>query len=409
MRNAVLAVVLAGLASLAGCSPPQSVTKGKFELAVARDLHVVHDGKVLIAGDSLTYGDGWDAGRLHFREKDGIAVVNTVHRGSDVLRYRREAGLSEERLELTCQFRLFPYNNTPDRPSARYAFRVPYERLKTTTYRILDGRASRPKLITGELGETRADGIIAPGAHYAAFKGEDTRLVFDLNPKGLSTNMDYGGGGFIGRWRIEKKGDHVEFAFGYGARFYGGTFAGKALIYEGEYAFNTVHAYRQYWEIGGYQLDRSFSFGTPKPPKTWWRADASPYDAGKGFGWEDASDIRLTRNPGSGLVHNAAYGTGEHVFVRDAVSLRVGGVEAGPFDIALNGETLAKDVAVAQGEVRRIHLRKYIRSGKLRIAFSSQRGWAVSAIVVQPLIYAYEDFVFDRGPWLIENVFTPEG
>ena len=403
------------LALLPGCSLPEFVNRGPFELTVSKGLEVFHNGKLLIANDELTYGKGWQAGKLRLDQTDDLVVLNTFQRHSDVMRFRREVGVSAERIELTCQFRLFPYQNSPDTPRHEYTFRIPFERLKNSNYKALRDRASRVKVVEGRLSETRRDGVIVGDARYIAFEGENLRLVIDLNPKGLSTNMDsFSGGGFIGVWRVAKKGDYVEFSFGRAAKFHGGTAAGKALIYEGEYAFDKVHAYQTYREIGGYQIDRRFFFGARSAPPGWNRGDAKPYDAEAGFGWADAEGIALTKNSGKGLVHNAAFGSGRHTFIRDvtpgifAASLRVGGIEAGPFDIALNGEVIAKDVTVKKGDVMNIHLWKYVRSDKLRIDFSSDKRWAVSTLITQPLIYTYEDFAFDRGPWLIENVFTPE-
>ena len=416
IRAFLIGAVPVALVFVTGCALPKTLRMGPYELTVSKNLAVFHDGKLLIADDELSYGDGWDAGRLRLDRSDDVVVLNTAHRDSDVLRFRREVGVTADRIELTCQFRLFPYKNTPEETRLSYTFRIPYERLRNTSYKALEGRAYGPRVVEGKFGETHADGRISECVRYVAFKREGLRLVIDLNPKGLSTNMDhFSGGGFMGGWRFEKNGDYVEFSCGWVAAFHGGTRAGKVLIYEGEYAFEKVHAYKKYLEIGGYQLDRRFFFGAPAGPKAWRRAGAQAYDAEAGFGWENPKGIEITKNPGKGLIHNAACGTGRHVFIRDVipgihtVSLRVGGIEAGPFDVALNGEVLAKDIVVKKGEVRNIHLWKYIRSDKLRIQFSSDERWGVSTLVTQPLIYAYEDFAFDRGPWLIENVFTPEG
>jgi len=386
-----------------------------FELTKGKELEVLHGGKALIANDSLTYGDGWQAGKIDFREKDGMTVINTFQKDSKVVQYRREIGVGRDRVELTCQFRMFPYNNTPDKPSIRYTFRIPFERLRNTTYKIHDGRAHGPKIINGKFGSTSPDVRIAPGAHYAAFKGDDVRLVIDLNPKGLSTNMDYGGGGFIARWLIEKRGDYVEFSCGYSATFYGGTYAGKALIYEGEYEYSKVHAYQKNLEIGGYQLLGQYHFGDAKAPKGWRRADLESYDGKRKFGWENPNGIAITQNSGKALTANAAHGTDKHAFIMDvtpgiyAVNLRIGGIDAGPFDVALNGKVLAGNVTVRKGHVRNVHLRRHVRADKLKLEFSGKKTWAVSTIILQPLIYQYEDFAFDRGPWLVEDIFTPEG
>ena len=154
---------------------------------------------------------------------------------------------------------------------------MPFDRLKNTEFKALTGRAHGPKVVTGALGATRADGQIVQGPRYIAFKGPDTRLVFDLNPKGLSTGMDYGGGGFIGRWTVTKKGDFVEFSVGINASFFGGTFAAKALIYEGEYAFSKAHPIGKLAYFDIYPSTAQYCFGTASAPEGWTKLDTAAY------------------------------------------------------------------------------------------------------------------------------------
>jgi len=233
----IAAVLLAGMAQGAD-----------FELTVGKDLRVLHGGQVLIDSDALTYGAGWDGGTLDSRQQDGMTITNVSRKDGDAVQYRREVGVSKDRVELTCQFRMPPYNNTPDKPTFSYAFRVPYERLKNTTATAFDGRVYGPKRVTITLPAARKDGTLFNSARYVAFTGQDLHLVVDLNPKGLSTQRDYGGHGFLGAWTVAKKGDYVEFSCGYTAAYYGGTFQGKALIYEGDYAWDDVHVFSS-WKL----------------------------------------------------------------------------------------------------------------------------------------------------------------
>jgi hypothetical protein len=158
-----------------------------FQLTIGKSLEVLYGGEVLIADDMLTYGDGWDAGKMKTSKKDGAKVVNTFYEDGDVVQYRREVGLSKERVELTCQFRMFPYKNVSDKPGIYYIFRIPYDRLKNTTLKAMVGRSWGAEMKEIELGQTRSDGKIFTGAHYAAFEGEDIQLVIDFHPKGLTS------------------------------------------------------------------------------------------------------------------------------------------------------------------------------------------------------------------------------
>ncbi len=124
---------------------------------------------VTITNNFISSTDGWDAGRLRFDQSDDLVVLNTVHKDSDVLRFRREVGVTADRIELTCQFRLFPYKNTPEKTRLSYTFRIPYERLKNTSYKALEGRAYGPRVVEGKFGETHPDGRISEYVRYVAF------------------------------------------------------------------------------------------------------------------------------------------------------------------------------------------------------------------------------------------------
>jgi len=394
-------------------APCAGVRAADFALEPGKQLRVLHGGAVLIAEDEIPhYGPGWDVGTLDVRSIGAMTVANTLYRDSRVFQYRREVGVSHDQVELTCQFRLFPYNNDPDYPSLQYVFRVPWQRLKNTTWKALTGRAHKVQVLEGELHETRADGTIARGVRYIAFEGKNGGLVFDLNPKGLFTMADYGGGKFIGMWSVVKRGDFVEFGFGSSARFHGGTFAGKALIYEGRYAFERDHAFQICPYFNNFPFAGMFCFGAGAVPAGWATIDPKGSEAGT---WSAPDRIEPTRNAGAGLYDNAFVGRGDNrLDIRVTpgvylVTLHAGGTEAGPFDVRLNGETKARDVTVRPGEVTELYLGTYAREPMLSIEFATKGTWAVSTVIVQPMIYRYEDFAFDRGPWLVDGIFTPEG
>ena len=384
-----------------------------FELKPGKQLRVVHDGAVLVAEDEiLHYSPGWDVGTLDARTASGMTVANTSYGASQVFQYRREVGASKDRVELTCQFRVFPYNNHPDHPSLTYVFRVPWDRLKNTTWKALTGRTSRVEVKEGRLGETFADGRIASGVRYIAFKGLETGFVFDLEPKGLCSMVNYGGLGFLGIWSVTKRGEFVEFRVGDVARSCGGTFKSKALIYEGEYAYERVHAFAVCPYFTNFPLAGRFYFGAPAGPEGWESIGAAGSEAGS---WERPKLIEATRNAAKGLLDNAFVGRGDNQLSLRVtpgvylVTLHAGGARAGPFDVRLNGEIKARDVTVRPGEVTELYLGIYARQPLLRIEFVTKRTWAVSTVVVQPMLYQYEDFAFDRGPWLVDGIFTPEG
>ena len=400
----VLACVLNGSAGLAG----------EFALKPGKELKVLHDGGELLAADMITpYGDGWEAGILDVRTVGEATVANTWHKDGKDVQYRREVGVWPDRVELTCTYRLYPYRNVPEAPNIAYQFRVPWARLKNCSWKALRGFASSPpKALEGKLGDTQPDGTILSQVRYIAFKGPHTRLVFDLNPKGLFSKQDFECGGFLGAWQLVKRGEYVDFAFGYDAKFFGCTVAGKALIYEGDYAFDSVHPMAKYVNFGALPFERRYGAGAAELPEGWVRlAAANTADVA----WERTDTIAETRGPGKGTLANALVGRGRNtltVTVPPAVymvTLRAGGAAAGPFDVKLDGEVKARGVRVTPDKPARLPLSAYCRDGKMRVEFLTQDSWALSTLTLQPLLSAYEDFGFDRGAWLVDGIFTPEG
>ncbi len=131
--------------------------------------------------------------------------------------------------------------------------------------------------------------------------------------------------------------------------------------------------------------------------------------------WRNGAGVRLLPSTSPALLDGACLGTGANELTVDVppgvylVTLQVGKTEAGPFDVRLNGELKAQSVKADGEKATRLCLSAYCRDGKMRIGFETEASWAISTLSLQPIISAYEDFVFDRGPWLADGIPTPEG
>ena len=78
-------------------------------------------------------------------------------------------------------------------------------------------------------------------------------------------------------------------------------------------------------------------------------------------------------------------------------------------EILLNDRRVTESLTMTPGEVRSITGTVDHRgTGPLEIGFHGVEGWTVSSIALQPLLYQNEDFVFDRGLWNVDGVFTPQ-
>ena len=405
---------LDGYQADAGAGEQKPFTRtADFSVRQEKTLQVLLGDKLLIASDEIPgYPPGWSGGQLRVSQTEKLTVVNTTCQDSDTLQFRREVGVTPDRVELTLKARLFPYKTSPGHPTFAYLFRVPWERVRNTRWTALVGKVAAVTAQTGALGDTRDDGSIVSNVRYIAFSGKGRDLVIDLNPKGLFTRMNFGQGGFLGRWYLTKRGEFVEFSCGFRSGFHGGTLGAKALLYEGRYAFDRQHAMKRYTEFGALPMGRNLYFSSGAPPDGW---DSVGLE-GRGFAkWGDTTTLTLAPKQGKGLLDRAIVGKGSNSLTVEVppgvyfVTVRTGKVPSGPFDVKLNGEDKAREVITNSNSAARLFLSSYCRDGKLRIEFFTAATWAISTVSLQPMVTKYEDFAFDRGPWLVKEVFTPEG
>lgn len=425
MKNSIWLAATLGWA-IAGCgiTGAGEMTNGVFTVSGNKTLHVRCRDDVLIEKDGINYLDSLEgAAEIVTGKKGKVPVLNVIQRGHDAVQFRKEVALHENgRLELTVSMRIFPYKNTPDKKSITYSFMVPAKALDGARFKAVTGRIYGPKVVEGVFSAGRRDGNI-PGTRcrYIAFESEKAQLVFDCDPYGLLSRGDYCRYGEpVGAWSVVKKGEHVVFSFGQSARFYGGIFAGKILIYEGTYDWEKKHPYQKWSYHGATPAMALFTFGTAAETKGFAKADCAAYSAEKKWGWKEPSGLAMVQGDSPDVIANcvcAADGRA-NTFLLDVtpgyymVTVRVGHntKEIGPFNILLNGECCAKDVRVPLGETETIILSRYVRSPErqLKIGFKGSAPWAVRSIVVQAIIYQNEDYTFDRGTWVADGLFSPE-
>ena len=169
---------------------------------------------------------------------------------------------------------------------------------------------------------------------------------------------------------------------------------------------------KRYTEFGALPMGRNLYFSSGAPPDGW---DSVGLE-GRGFAkWGDTTTLTLAPKQGKGLLDRAIVGKGSNSLTVEVppgvyfVTVRTGKIPSGPFDVKLNGKDKARKVITNANSPTRLFLSRYCRDGKLRIEFTTASTWAISTISLQPMITKYEDFAFDRGPWLAEEVFTPDG
>jgi len=400
------------------------LTNGVFSVAQSKSLRVSHKGVPLIDGDAINYvADMSEADEIIARRVGKVETLHVVLKDDATARFRKEVALhADGPLELTVRMRLMPYRNKLDMDTVTYTFRVPAMALDKTRFKALTGRVYRTKEVEGSFNASRADGeLVKGGARFIAFERDGLALAFDCDPYGLVAMGDYCRyGDPTGKWTVAKKGEYVEFSFGQRARFYGGIFAGKVLIYPGKYDWDAKHAHREWSYHGPTKPTAQFTFGVKADTKGFQKADCAAYAAARGWGWTDPTGLTTVSTESAAVMDNCVTVEGSEAreFRIDVkpglyvVTVRAGHNTRplGPFDISVDGKPCGAKLRVAAGDTETFLYAAHVRppSDALRIAFNGPGAWAVRSVVVQTVIYRNEDFTFDRGTWVAKGLYVPE-
>jgi hypothetical protein len=372
-------------------------------------------GEPLIDGDGITYlDDGFEGnGEVKVSHNGSMQIVNVTSDGEN-FQYRKEVGVAPNRIELNVQMNMPAYTNRPDKPSILYSFNVPIARLDGMTWRAYVGRTYERKEVTGTLTRQTPDGSLCGESSWIAFEGNGQALVFDLNPKGVSSYTDFGPGGVQGRWLITKKKEHLEFSFGGNAREYGGTFSSKVVIFEGRHAdFFEHHAHNFYVYFDELPVEREFRVST------FARDGGSAtnqlhYNPDKGYGFESVKHLNIHSGAAGSVVENAVSSDRDNTFKWDlarpalyVVTLRSCNPKGKPgaFSLWCNGEEKSAGLAIKAGKITTITFSQWLKAGTLSLGFKGP--WAVNSIDLQMLLHKNEDYAFGRGFWLVDDCYEP--
>ena len=425
MQTGIRTIALLLSAALYCCAADlPEVSNGAFSVRVNRTLQVTHKGRVIIEKDEFSYLNSLAGAEEPTVQREGEATaINVIQKDHDAVRFRKEVALhSDGHLELTVRIRLMPYKNMPDKKSIAYSFMVPAAMLDGTAYKARVDRASRAKTLEGAFSAGKADGsLAAAGVRFIAFQSKRRGLVFDCNPYGVMSLQDYCMyGDPIGKWTVAKQGDHVVFSFGYSARFYGGVFTGKLLIYEGAYDYEQRHPYSKWSYREATPAMAQFTFGTAADTEGFEKADCLPFSAKRHWGWENASGLTMVQSDSPAVIDNcvAAPAGTARTFLLDVtpgqylVTLRVGHSreDIGPFSVSLNGPRPPEQIRVKAGETQTLLLSHYVRSpdSQLKIGFDGPGAWAIRSLVAHAVIYQNQDFTFDRSLWIVPGLFDSD-
>ncbi len=386
--------------------------KARFRLATTPELQLYWKGKLLIASDGINYlPDGRftqpDALKTT-RDSDGREIVNLWSK-TEGLSYRKEMSVSPKDFELTVEMNLPSYSNDPGKTSVLYAFRVPLSTLGKASYTARTGRAYKTTLQQGTLDPNAPDGpLIADGCRWLSLQTDDGPITFDLNPKGVTSYSDYGPGDLIGHWQVHQKGGYLEFFFGGVASLVGSQSASKVIVFEGTHDdYLSRHLFYDYDYCSEIPITARYLFGGNR------RHSPTDHLLGR-EGWEKPEALsEIQALPGS-TFEKALSARGENQLQlsvdRPALYLitleAVSGEESiGPYTLRVDGEEKVTEAMIASRSRSTLTFAHWIRDGKLTLHWEGH--WAVSAVALQAVLHQKEDFLFHRGTWLVDGLYTP--
>jgi len=420
-RYAIGPALLAWLACAAVRAAPLS--NGVFTVRDDPTLQVSLRDTVLIADDGINYVDGAAPAAVQTARSADADVLNVIQEAGDTVLFRKEVALHRDgRLELTVRLRLLPYRNAPDKPEIAYAFRVPLRLLDGAAYTARIDRAHSARTVTGTVAAAAADGALTPAkCRLIAFRKGDQAIVFDANPYGVLSLQDYCMyGDPVGTWTVTKQGDWLVFSFGQSARFYGGIFTAKLILYEGPFDYEQKHPYGHWSYNGPTPASRQFTFGTAAATEGFVKADGNAYTAAQGWGWRDAAGLQAVTTASPAILDNAVTQThgSRREFLVDVtpgvylLTLRLGhpALPLGPFRVTLNGTEVTPGVTLQAGQTRELLLTHRLDAPdrQLALGFAGSGAWAVQSLVVHPVIAANQDFALDRSLWVAPGLFDPD-
>ncbi len=404
-----LIMLLLPIESLFAASP--------FSVKSSKQTNITLNGQTLISGDYINYGgkEVFDLkGSLDIQKQKGWTIYNVISKSPE-LPFRKEIGVTQDRVELTVQFELPAYHNKESLPKVFYKFKVPLETLNNMNWRAITGRTHKPEQKSGKITTSTPDGKLALCRWIAFTDDKDKNIVFDLDPKGMPSFHDYGPGDIISRWTVEKSGDFVEFSFGQRAETHGGVFTGKVIIFKGKFDdYMNRHAQSKFRYYSELPAQIQYSFGSPDPIKPFAKVDKQPFSGNTDFGWINNKNLTIARSDSNSVSLNNVHSPNDNKFICNIkrpglyiVTLRSAAIDKnhGPFSVQSNDKPIVTDENISKGTIKNITFSQWLNTGPLELSFKGD--WAISNASLQLLLHKEEDFSVKRGVWLIADFYEP--
>ncbi len=391
---------------------------GIFEITDYDNLQLKFQGIPLVVGErfSLRVKDGFAGDQTLKEEIGGRAVVNHWGEISSVP-YRREVALnnSGSEAELNFQMNFGTYLKELEGKNISYEFSIPLDAVDGMKYTALTGRASGFTEKSGVISRKSRDNFIGAAVRQLAFEGNGKKLVIDFCPIPPNNRTDFGPNGIQGLWKVVRNDDKLVCSMSFSPRYFGGAHTGKVKFYSGVFNdYDTRHAARRNPYYTVIVPDRQYAFGAAKSGKQYTNAGTKVFNPESNAGWLDNQGIKVENHRPSGALYSAVCSDKPAVFKMTALrsGLHIltfvsatGDQAAGPFEIAVNGQTVVEKLRIAPRSVSIVNHPVWLEKGSAEIRFSGE--WRISAIADQLMMASAEDFTFRRGFWINSKVPCP--
>ncbi|NLE28812.1 MAG: hypothetical protein GX629_03975 [Phycisphaerae bacterium] len=375
-------------------------------------------GNVLIEKVTLTYLEPktfTQTGEVQTTRVGGWEVVNTISKNPE-LPYRKEVGIRSDRVEITVQCNLPAYRNVASKGYHTYMFYVPIESLMGMRWTAIIGPSGEPKTVKGVLTEQTPDGELAgSAARWIGFSSMGKNIIFDLNPKGLTSSY-CSNSDLHSPWNVRKAGKYITFSISVAARDWGGVLSSKVIIFEASPDdYLNYHTGDPYWYFYQIPIIQNFIFGEYIDDKAYVTIKSNLYDVNKGYGWASNEGLKDYSEVPASFVYTATMGSRDNEFIIKVdkpglyvvriFSSNITADESGPFSVISNGEMKARDQKVQGGKYKTITYLQWLPAGEFRLRLTGS--WILSGLSLQRVIHENEDYAFNRGVWLVPDIFEP--
>lgn len=410
---------------------------GKLEIPDPGKAMVTLDGKVIIAGDALDLSDseigtptqGTETtlgGAASFEKSNGdFQGAVSYGKAPHGIVWTRELAVGNGTAELSSAAIVPTGDRGPEMKYVRYKIEIPAKTLIGAHFRAYTGRHMSYEIRSGGplTGNEPADQWIATGARWIQFTSGPVDFSLDLSPAGpWGLYQEDPSSAYKGH--LHRNGDFYELVIPTNGAQFGVRAAQKIVIRPDRADIDAIHPIHRVHYQYPMPVTRRVQFTAGKVADGFFFIKDDPgydqpfipwrnvgYDASRGMGWEGPASGRLI-TASEKSAYGPIFGGGwvnqgkatfriDHPNATVLVNVLLSGLATkGDVEIKVSGNPTIKTAAIQSNGRVTATVPARITDGRLEVTLDGKQ-WMLSGIVVQPLFYATEDYMFTRCWWAL--------